>query len=37
MIQVETSCEKDKAAIMPALERYGYNVRYRGCADWGRF
>lgn len=37
MIQVETSCEEDKEAIMPALERYGHNVRYRGCADWDRF
>jgi len=37
MIQVETSCEEYKEAIMPVLERYGHNVRYRGCADWDRF
>ncbi len=39
MIELDgsVSCEQGKEVIMPVLERYGYNVRYKGCAELDQF
>lgn len=37
MIQLDVECDEGKEAIMPALERYGHNVQYRGCTPLDRF